>query len=183
MADPNVDSGYISPGSIVGDLLVWDGQHWVPSSSPNGAAALDIVQAKRSGADQLGVTVNTDIILNNTVFINGIGIVHDILTGVFTLDAGKIYELDAWGLVNTFSVASGELAIAWVDDPANVQIAESIPGVFRALTFATQDGNSPHVKACVRIGALPRNIKLRCFGGVGTATISQQFGAIIKQLR
>src|SRR6185503_1857135 len=46
---------------------------------------LDIVGTKRAGAPQIGIGLNSDVVLNNLIFTRGTGITYDFNTGIYTL--------------------------------------------------------------------------------------------------
>ena len=150
---------------------------------------LDVVETRRAGLDQLAVGSGSDLILNNIVFTRG-SIAYDFNTGVYTLQANKVYELDAGGQFISFSDATGGgLEVAWVDANTNAPLDTNISGIFKPSTNTDNSDESPRVRALF-ISTTVAQVKLRCVDATGTATLvgvtnagNQAWGAIVKQLR
>jgi len=145
---------------------------------------LDIVGTKRAGAPQIGIGLNSDVVLNNLIFTRGTGITYDFNTGIYTLAAGKIYELDASGPLDNFSSAAGGfMDIAWVDAVTNVELFSSISGIYKPSTNTGASSESARSRALFT-SDVTSQVKLRVIGASGTADVpTEWFGAIVKQLR
>jgi hypothetical protein len=163
----------------------------IPSGGSGGGSGggttldLDILETKRSGADQIGVTTGDDVILNNTVFVRG-SATYDFNTGIYTLIPGKVYELDAGGAVASFSdAAGGFLAIDWVDAVTNTPLFGNITGIYKPSTQTNASSNGGRTRAVfIPAGAGDARVKLRITDATGTAAIAAGFfGCVVKQLR
>jgi hypothetical protein len=145
---------------------------------------LDVIGTKRGGADQVGVTTGSDVVLNNLIFTRG-ATQYDPNTGIYTLIPGRIYELDAGGAVSNFSSpAGGFLEIAWVYAATNTPIVTNVSGIYKPSTQVNASSNGGRTHAVfVPGGDGDENVKLRVVDSTGTADISLFFGCVVKQLR
>lgn len=162
----------------------------IPSGGGGGGGGgtsldLDILETKRAGLDQAGVTTGSDVILNNTIFVRG-SATYNFNTGVYTLIPGKVYELDAGGAVGSFSDAvAGFLGIDWVDAVTNTPLFGNITGIYKPSTQTNASSNGGRTRAVfIPSGASDAQVKLRVTSATGTAAIPADFfGCVVKQLR
>lgn len=148
------------------------------------ASELDILGTKRSGLDQVGVAIDTDVVLNNLIFKRG-AVSYDSNTGVYTLVPLRVYELDAGGAVANFSSAAGGfLEIAWVNAVTNAPIPTNVSGIYKPSTQVNPSSNGGRTHTVfIPTGDGDAQVKLRVLDATGIADISTFFGCVVKQLR
>ena len=146
------------------------------------AGTLDLIETRGFSATQT-VGNGTDILLPDTMFSNG-AIAYNPSTGIYTLVPGKLYELDAGGLLDNFSNATGGfIRISWCATDNNPLTAE-LPGFYKPSTSTVASSNGGLSRAVIRpANATEAQIKMRVVAATGTAEVGTFFGAIIKELR
>lgn len=145
------------------------------------AGTLDLIETRGSAVQT--VSNGSDILLPDTKFLNG-SISYNAATGIYTLVPGKLYELDAGGLLDNFSnTTAGFIRISWCDTDNNPLAAE-IPGFYKPSTSTVASSDESRSRAIIRpANATEARVKMRVVSATGTAEVGPFFGSIIKELR
>jgi hypothetical protein len=145
------------------------------------AGTLDVIETRGSGPQT--VSNGTDVLLPDTKFSNG-SIAYSAATGIYTLVPGKLYELDAGGLLDNFSnTTAGFIRISWCDTDNN-PLASELPGFYKPTTSTVASSDGGRSRAVFRpANATEARVKLRVVSATGTAEVGPFFGSVIKELR
>jgi len=147
---------------------------WSRTNAVSGMLA-DYIQVYNA-TDDTGLTTNSTIIFDTQV--SGSGIPYNTSTGVFTLTAGKTYELYANVNWNTFSDASGGyLVYQWVDATSGTALLPGLSGAGLAEAINRNAGES--ISPTVKIIYTPltnQTVKLMITSASGTATARGTIG-------
>jgi C1q domain len=141
---------------------------WTRTRSVTGNVA-DLCQVYNS-SDDTGIGLNSDIVFDTLLYSNGIA--YNTGTGVFTLIAGKTYELFANVNWATFSdTTNGFMLYQWVDATSNVSLVAS--GAVVGLGEPINRPVNESIGTSLRLVYTPtanQNVKLRVYNATGTAT-------------
>ncbi|WP_326984783.1 tail fiber domain-containing protein [Chryseobacterium sp. MYb264] len=164
---------------LTGAASTWEVLGYNSTSSTGAGCIPDYIFATINGI-QSGVQSNTNINFNLVKAGTGIALTG----GVFTLKAGKTYELEGHLLgVNFSSSTAGVISASWVDTATNTSLAGSTTAEFYPVTYTvTNNSEMPMSKAVITPSA-DINVAFRVSGSTGTADMrGNQSYAIIKQL-
>ena len=122
-------------------------------------------------SDLLNVATGTDIIYATTAQQIGTTITYNSATGVFTLPAGRTYELSAMTYCTSFSNATaGILNLTWVDS-TNTPLPTAVKSDIVPITNTTALSLMPQSYAIITTTTAV-TCKVRCISATGTANIS-----------
>jgi len=136
-------------------------------SNPSTGSLLDFIQVIQTN-NLTGYTVGVDIVFNTIV--GGSGILYNNSTGVFTLLAGKTYELYGAPHWATFTDQTTPYVMyQWVDAITNTPIS-TISGIAEPLNRNTTEANVTSIRV-IYTPSTNQTVKLRVTGASGTATL------------
>jgi hypothetical protein len=143
-----------------------------------GGTTVDTVSVNLTGSNQSIPAVNTDVIFNTLAYGN---IPYNTSTGVFTLTAGKTYELEA--TLKSRGTTAGYIQYEWVDATSGTAITGGINGVDMHAPSTLVEGISPRAYL-MYTPVTNQTVKVRVTGISGTALFldSSRCNANIKQL-
>ena len=123
-------------------------------------------------ADLPAIAASTDIVFGTTAQQIGTTIAYNSTTGVFTLPAGRTFELVATINCTTFSIsATGSINLTWVDAATNTPLVSAVQSSVVPLTSTSAVSATPQSYALLTTAAVT-TCKLRCVAATGTATAS-----------
>jgi hypothetical protein len=149
-----------------------------------GVANPDYINAGRITSDQTSAGSGSDIIFNYAPVSSGISL--NTSTGVFTLTAGKKYQLFAELSFSNFSdTANGYEIYDWVDATTNTRLATTGigAGVGENINRNTNEFNATST-TLIYTPTTNQTVKVRIVEAVGTVTVRAGIGtkAIIQQI-
>ena len=144
----------------------------------------DYINAGRITSDQTGAGQGSDIIFNYAPVSSGISL--NTSTGVFTLTAGKTYQLFAELSFSNFSdTVNGYEIYDWVDATTNTRLATTGvgAGVGEAINRNTNEFNATST-TLIYTPTTNQTVKVRIVEAAGTVTVRAGIGtkAIIQQI-
>jgi len=144
----------------------------------------DYINAGRITSDQTGAGQGSDIIFNYAPVSSGISL--NTSTGVFTLTAGKTYQLFAELSFSNFSdTANGYEIYDWVDATTNTRLSTTGvgAGVGEAINRNTNEFNATST-TLIYTPTTNQTVKVRIVEAAGTVTVRAGIGtkAIIQQI-
>jgi len=138
--------------SLTGVNYTWDGSAWNSYKSVINSSELEYIGVVRTGSDQT-ISPNTDIIFNGIHVGQGnIFSTYNTSTGVFQLQAGKMYQLEAAIYFYAFSSTTTFIYYGWVDS-SNVPLIGGSNGgtaVVNASYTTYNAGTSPRTSILYR---------------------------------
>lgn len=164
---------------LTGAAATWEVLGYNSTSSTGAGCIPDYIFATINGL-QSGVQTNTNI--NFNLVKAGVGIA--LTNGVFTLKAGKTYELEGHLLgVNFSSSTAGVMVGSWVDTSTNTTLAGATTAEFYPVTYTVTNNSEMPMSKAVITPTADINVAFRISGSTGTADMrGNQSYAIIKQL-
>jgi hypothetical protein len=149
-----------------------------------GVVSPDYINAGRITSDQTGAGAGSDIIFNYAPVSSGISL--NTSTGVFTLTAGKTYQLFAELSFSNFSdTANGYEIYDWVDATTNTRLATTGigAGIGENINRNTNEFNATST-TLIYTPTTNQTIKVRIVEATGTVTVRAGIGtkAIIQQI-
>jgi hypothetical protein len=169
----------VIPGNVnVGNVIV-NGQ-----PTTYGVVNPDYINAGRITSDQTGAGQGSDIIFNGSIVSSGISL--NTSTGVFTLTAGKTYQLFAELSFSNFSdTANGYEIYDWVDATTNTRLSTTGvgAGIGEAINRNTNEFNATST-TLIYTPTTNQTVKVRIVEAAGTVTVRANIGtkAIIQQI-
>jgi hypothetical protein len=153
---------------------------WEFRSYTESTQSVDYINVRRANTNQTAVTTGSDFIFNTVSYGN---ILFNTTTGVFTLTAGKVYELSANILFDTFSnPTGGYISFEWVDATTNFPLKFGNAGVSLPTTSITGNGSNTTTNI-IYSPSENQTVKVRCTDSIGEAVLRFDYStAIIRQL-
>lgn len=166
---------------LTGAAVTWEVIAYNSSNTGIGCVP-DYMFATIPGSLQSGVSGNTNINFNLIKSSSGSGIALN--NGVFTLQAGKTYELEGHLFGVSFSNPTGGfMSGQWVDASNNSPLIGSTTAEFYAVTYTTTNNSEMQVSKAIITPSTNLTVSLRILTSNGTADMrGNQSYAIIKQL-
>jgi tetrahydromethanopterin S-methyltransferase subunit B len=133
---------------------------------PATGQTVDYVSVKRSTSNQTGIVVNTDVIYNS---ISSGNIPYNTTTGVFTLTAGKTYNLFASSKIRNDGTGSAGryVQFEWVDSVSNTALTGLKQGVSIMSTSTLNESGTDNAGG-IYVPVSNQTIKVRVTGADGT---------------
>jgi hypothetical protein len=133
---------------------------------PSSGQTVDYVSVRRITSNQTGIAINTDVIYNS---ISNGNIPYNTTTGVFTLTAGKTYNLFASAKIrNDGTGTTGRyVQFEWVDSVSNVALTGLKQGVSIMSTSALNESGTDNAGG-IYTPVSNQTVKVRVTGADGS---------------
>jgi hypothetical protein len=156
-------------------------------ATATGTLNTDYLQVGRITSNQSVSNAATpqDIVFNNTVVTNS-GIPYSTSTGIFTLTAGKTYELEAQVTYITMAANTNYILFTWVDATANTSLDSSGASVGTVIPttwggqVGTPNANYGGLSKLIYTPSTNQTVKLRIISGLGSGSIMASQGTYAK---
>lgn len=117
-------------------------------------------------ADVPGMGLNSDVVINQSHSQSNSGISLDASTGIFTLQAGRVFKLEAQVYTRSYSLANGSAGYEWVYED-NSEIFGAVRAICRPATGTDQHSQQPKAAVILHTVEITK-VKLRCVAASGT---------------
>ena len=156
-------------------------------ATATGTLNTDYIQAGRITSAQTVSNAATpqDVIFNTTIATNS-AIAQNTSTGVFTLTAGKTYELEAQLTYATMAANSNYILFTWVDATTNAALETSGTSVGSIVptSWGSQAGNPNSsygaISKVIYTPSTNQTVKVRITAGIGSGSIYAGQGTYAK---